>query len=275
MSDLVRTQQRLWQLLTAPDGVRAALASRGDPSGRSLEGLLVSDARASAALRLEVYANAYFERIHDVLASDFEALAHALGEAGFHDLVTAYLCVHTPTRPSLRHAGQHLADFLAGHPAARPFRRRWPWAADLARLEWTLADAFDAADAAALERDQLAAVAPERWQDLALALAPCARRLALAWDVAPLRVALEAGGREVTPPGEPVPCTLLVWRRDERVMFRPTDAEEHALLGLLEEGATFGALCAWLAERHGDESAPARAAERLSAWVEAQLLVLR
>ena len=46
------TQRRLWRLLTAPEGVAAALREAGDPDGRSLAGWLVSDARADAAAHL-------------------------------------------------------------------------------------------------------------------------------------------------------------------------------------------------------------------------------
>jgi hypothetical protein len=274
MNDLANTQRRLWQLLTAPSGVRVALAEEGDPDGRALEGFLGSDARLPAAMRLEVYANAYFQRIHDVLARDFGALAEALGAEGFHDLVTAYLCVHPPERPSLRHAGEKLADFLASHAAAQPFRRRWPFAADLARLEWALAAAFDAADAASLERSQLVALPPEAWQDLVLALHPCVQRLDVRWNVAALREAFEAGSGE---PDAPTPCAstagqLLVWRRAERVWFRTLAAEEAELLDRLAAGVPFGALCEQLAARHGSEDAPARAAAWLAGWIDAELL---
>ena len=68
--------------------------------------------------RLAVYANAYFARIHDCLRDDFGALARALGPAAFHDLVKTYLMMHAPTRPSLRHAGAHLAEHLSTEPFA-------------------------------------------------------------------------------------------------------------------------------------------------------------
>lgn len=274
MDELARTQRRIWRLLTAPDGVRAALAEAGDPEGRSLADWLVSDARAPASLRLEVYANAYFERIRGVLADQFETLARMLGEAGFHDLVTAYLCVHAPERPSLRHVGDRLPDFLLGHAAARPFRRRWPWAPDLARLEWALAFAFDAADSAPLRREQLAQRTPEDWEELVLALRPGVQRLALDWDAAALRQAWEADELPVAPTA-PRPATLVVWRRGERVLFRTSDPEEHELLGWLAAGETFGALCDRIAQRHDAASAPERAARWLAAWVDAQLLAQR
>ncbi|HKJ24597.1 MAG TPA: DNA-binding domain-containing protein [Myxococcota bacterium] len=277
MSDLATTQRRLWRLLTAPDGVAAALADAGDAEGLALEGWLGSDARATASTRLEIYAHAYFQRIHDVLARDLPTLAAALGADGFHDLAAAYLCVHPPSRPSLRHAGARLPGFLATDAAAAPFRRRWPFAADLARLEWALGEAFDAPDAPPLARAELEALAPERWETLALAPHPSVRRLSVGWNVAALRAAFEADDEDAAGAALPSPeagdATLLVWRSRERVRFRALDADEADLLARLATGATFGALCEAVARRHGPDEAPARAAARLAAWLDAELLV--
>jgi len=210
-----------------------------------------------------------------VLARDFPTLAAALGADGFHDLATAYLCVHPPSRPSLRHAGASLAGFLAGDAAAVPFRRRWPFAADLARLEWALGCAFDAPDAPPLARAELEALAPERFEALALALHPSVRRLEVAFDVSALRAAFEAADEDGTALSAPAAgeATLLVWRCRERVRFRALDADEADLLGRLSRGATFGALCEAIAERHGHDEAPPRAAARLAAWLDDELLV--
>ena len=81
-----------------------------------------------------MYANAYFARLHACLRDDFPALARALGPAAFHDLVKTCLMMHPPTRPSLRHAGAHVAEHFATKLAAI-FARNRPYAADLARLE--------------------------------------------------------------------------------------------------------------------------------------------
>jgi len=272
MSELAETQRRLWRLLTAPSGVRAALAEAGDPEGASLDGWLRSDAAVPAALRLEVYANAYFQRILGVMAEDSGALAAALGESAFHDLVTAYLCVHPPERPSLRHVGERLADFLDAHPAAEPFRQRWPFAADLARLEIALADAFDAPDAEALSREDLAALPSEHWQDLALSLQPAARLLGLSGPAVALRRRFETD--EALEPEDEAPwrATVMVWRQREGVHFRELELEEAALLEAVRRGASFGTLCEELATRHGAEAVPARAAGWLATWVDAGLL---
>jgi len=57
------------------------------------------------------------------------------------------------------------------------------------------------------------------------------------------------------------------------VLFRALDAEEAELLGLLASGATFGALCDVIAARNGADAAASRAAARLAARVDGELLV--
>jgi hypothetical protein len=273
MHDLGSTQRRIWRWLTAPSGVRAALAEEGDPDGVGLAVLLRGDARCSAIARLEIYANAYFQRVHDALAEDYAALAAALGAGWFNDLVTAYLLAHPPAHPSLRFAGSELASFLDAAPGGAPFRRRFPFAADLARLEWALSFAFDAADAEPLRREDLAAVPLAEWEQLALALHPSVRTLRLGWPVAALREAFDADAVPLHAPASPGPCAVVVWRRVERVFFRSAEPLELELLEALRAGARFGALCERAAREVGEAEAPARAAGWLAAWVGTGLLV--
>ena len=273
MSELGATQRRIWRLLTAPEGVRAALADEGDAACASLAALVRGDARCAAVQRLEVYANAYFQRIHDALAEDYAALAAALGPAWFHDLVTAHLLAHPPAHPSLRFAGAHLSRFLGADPAAAPFRRRFPFARDLASLEWALTLAFDAADAELVTREDLASIPVSDWEDLALVLHPSVQTLRLDWPVHVLREAFDAGGAgQVSAPTAPEATGVLVWRHAERVFFRSAEPLEVELLGAARAGARFGALCERAARAVGDAAAPARAAGWLAAWVAAGLL---
>lgn len=265
-------QQRFRRLVTAPEGVASALAEAGDATGASLEEWLVSDALLPATQRLEVYANAYFFRIRDALAEDYVALAAGLGEEGFHDLVTAYLCAHPPQRPSLRHAGERLADYLAHSPGAAPFRRRWPWAADLARLEWARADAFDAADAPVLDRTALAALPPERWSALRLYFDASVQLLRLDWPVQRAREATQRGA-PFPSIDTPSPTVICVWRRRERVHDRALEPLEASLLDSARQGADFETLCGVAAASLGETEAPAYAAGCLERWLRDELLV--
>jgi hypothetical protein len=273
---LAETQRRLWQLVTAPSGVEEALREERvgpEPAASPpLADVIRGDARASATARLDVYASAYFYRIHGVLSQDYPALAAALGEAEFNDVVTSYLLVHPPTHPSLRYAGRFLADFLARHEAATGVRERAPWASDLARFEWAMIDAFDAANSRALRREAVAARAPEEFIELPLELRPGVQLVELEWSVAAIRTALDNAGSTALPPVAG-PEAVLVWRPEERVRYRNVTGEETAAIGFLERGGTFADLCTLLASTGDEASTPVRAAGFLERWIADAILV--
>ncbi len=134
-------QALLYRLITAPEGVAAGLAAESASEPEMLEHLIESDDRLSATERLEIYANAYFYRILDCLKEDFPATLATLGPDDFHNLITAYLIEYPPTEPSISYAGRHLAEFLRHH-SMRAMIERWPFIAELARLERTQIEVF-------------------------------------------------------------------------------------------------------------------------------------
>jgi hypothetical protein len=229
---------------------------------------LLGDARASAVERLHVYRYAYMSRLVGVLRDDFPALLGALGRALFDPLAAAYLRAHPSRDFSLRHVGARFPAFLAAHEDARESRASAPWCADLARLELAVSDAFDAADARPLARTDLARLAPEAWDTLALALVPGARLLTLARAARALRAAHDAGRPLALDALAPDTEHVLVWRRDELVLHRECSPEEGALLARVDGGVRFGELCALTAEARGEAAGAAFAASALARWVE-------
>ena len=234
---LVDVQTRLSGWIRAPEGVARALDEQdgGAPGAstgiarRRLEALIRGDGALDATGRLEIYANAYFHRIHGVLCDDYPALAGALGADLFRDLVTSYLLVHPSRHPSLRYVGDRLPGFLATEDAAAGLRERAPWAADLAALEWLRCEVFDAADEPLLTRDAVAARAPEAFADLSLRLGSWVR---LAHFAHPVDRIWRQGcdGKAPAATSEVEPVCMLVFRREERVLHRPLeDLEADAL----------------------------------------------
>jgi hypothetical protein len=266
---LAELQRRFWQLVSAPQRVGEALpaiAAR-DPAIAPLCSWIRTDSEEAAVQRLDVYANMYFFRLLGVLADDYPDLARLLGDAHFHNLVTDYLAACPSQDPSIRHVGARLADFLAGHDLGH----RFPGAPDLARLEWERGLAFDAADAGELSAADLAAVPPERWGGLRLALSPSFRILELDTPAHTLWQALERG--EEPPAMQPAASEILVWRRGFSVYHRPAEREEAALLRRIQAGARFGEICERLADSRGDGDRAVRAAfALLSTWIEQGLL---
>jgi len=180
-STLLGAESLFWDLITAPEGVRPgleALVRAGKADASAIESLIGGDDRLPAAERLDIYANMYFFRLLDCLREDFPRLATALGEQRFHNLATDYLLAHPSANPSLRYLGERLPVFVAGHALARESA----CLADLVRLEWTRADLFDAADAPALGRDDVASLAGAHGGDLPLRTVPAFRLLRLDHD---------------------------------------------------------------------------------------------
>jgi len=271
---LADAQRAVARLVRAPEGVRAALAEAGDPEGASLAELVRGDERLSGAMRLEVYANAYFHRIREALEDEYAVLTEAIGPAAMNDLVAAYLLVHPPCDPSLRWAGARLPEFLTSHPVAEPFRCRWPWAPDLARLEWARSLAFDAADPPVLARGDLASIPPETWSDLALELQPATQLVHLEWPVHRLLEGRSASSPPA-PPSDAEPTAVCVWRRDEAVLQRALEPLEAELLARAQQGERFGELCERAAQALGEEAAAASAGALLARWVDDGLLARR
>jgi len=249
---------------------RVATALEGPGPDEAALGTWLRAARGvSAADRMAIYSHAYFARIHGALREDFGALAAALGEAGFHDLVKLYLMAHPPHHFSLRYAGAKLPQFLASE-AAEFFRARWPFAPDLAALEWALADLFDAPDSEVLERESLAAVPQERWGALRFRLGDAHRVLALDWPVGDLREAWSA--ERPLPTLAARPTRVLVYRRDERMFQRALPALEARALELARTGADLETLCGAIADEIGADDAVEHAVSLLDRWLSEHLL---
>ena len=268
---LAQVQQRLWRLVTEPDGVAAALSAQGDVDGSGLAAFVRGDPGLSAADRLSVYADAYFARLHDALGDDYPALARALGAEAFHDLVKTYLMMHPPTHASLREAGASLPGHLSTEPFAAIFARRCAYAADLAQLELALALAFYAPDARAAARAELAAVAADRWPALRFALAPAVRVVRCSWPVHRIRERYDAEQDGTTWSAAPElaaePTAVLVHRWHERVLYRAVPRDECDALAAALAGEQFAAICERVAAVVGEADAAQRAAALLGAWI--------
>ncbi len=267
---LAETQQLFWQLISAPEGVRAALATPGDAGARlraAVEAIFAGDARLSAVERLDIYAEMYFYRLRDCLAEDFRAVRTVIGPSRFHNLVTDYLLEHPSTHPSLRFAGRHLPRLLDTHALAGD----WPFLADLARFEWALVDAFDAADAAPLAAEALEPVPAPAWAELRFRLVPSVRLLELRWAVQEVWSQVDRGESPEAPSDGPT-C-LVVWRSDLRVFHRPVEGAEYAALRGVRDGETFGTICDQAAARGGADVAAATLLRIVGRWLTDGLLM--
>ena len=229
----------------------------------AMEHNVIGTAKAGAARRLGIYAEAYRQRLVEALAKNFPGLAAWLGEDAFDRLGVAYLESYPSTHFSIRYFGYALSRFLA---TDAPYRER-PELAEMAAFEWALADAFDAADGPCLGIDDLGAVPPAQWPVMGFRLRHSVRRLNLCSNVPAIWQAIDR--KEAPPPArvEETPMAWVVWRQDLKTWFRSLAVHEAWALDAVMAGEPFAAICEGLCEWVDTEHAPREAAGLLKRWI--------
>jgi len=239
-------QGLFWRSISAgADGVgpAAALLEVSEPSPT-----------LGAAERLRVYADAYFWRLHEVLAENFPRVAAILGAERFEGLVREYLGSHPSTHPSVHLLGRDLAAAIAQRADVPSYL------ADLARLEWARREVFDAPDCEPLTADALRAVPSAEWAHLRFTPIRALAILRAEWPVHEVWLGTSAAS--------PAATCIRVWRgQDYRVYHARMDARDTEVLDRLIAGEPFGVVCTAF-----DSLAPLEAARRATAllarWLE-------
>ena len=226
--------------------------------------------KADRITLLDVYRDGYALRLIEVLTTDYPGLMAMAGPADFDHMARAYIAAHPSRHPSMRWFGKDLADFLGSTP---PYSRT-PAAAEMARFEWALGEAFDSPDVTPVAADALMALPPEAWETLAFTALPSLRRLTFAFDVPQAwqrRDEVEPGNLEVERAARAA-CAGRSGGPSSSPTSARSSADEAAMLDALVEGRSFPELCEAVAPFTGDEQAPARAAGLLRAWVEGGMI---
>jgi hypothetical protein len=249
---------------------------------------VVGTERVPVETRLGIYGDGYRSRLIEALQTSFPVLADLLGETDFHTLAAQYVNAHESTFFSIRYYGDQLADFLAGDAEYS----KAPILAELARWEWAMAAAFDAADAEPIDISAFAQLAPEDWAELRFEWSPAVQVIELEWNVPQLWKAVTEGTERPEPslsvelgvstrpdaslsadPGVSArPVSYLIWRRELQIYFRPLAQQEAAVIAAARAGHSFGELCVLLCEHLDESEASLHAAGYLRGWVESGLI---
>ena len=236
------------------------LLGRSQDILRSVRG----NARESAETMFGVYRNAYWARLIEALGNDLPGLKVLMGDEAFDTMARAYVARHPSQHPSIRWAGRHLAEFLASEA---PYRDE-PGFADMARFDWALAFAFDAADAPAAGFADLVGVPPEFWGSIRLAFHPTLDVFRISTPVDEARPLLLENADTRLDRAARCERAIMAWRIEHDVKFRAIDPLEFSALEAMQGGATFGDLCELVAGAVDPETAPLRAAQILQGWLE-------
>jgi hypothetical protein len=194
-----------------------------------------SSAGFSTQQRFGVYANAYRRRLIEAMGSVYERCLQVVGDSEFEVQALDYVQSHPPGTRALRWYANDFPEWLRTRVSAPP------WMADLAVIDRGLRRAFDAADAPALLRDSLLALAPAQWTGLRFSWHP-----SLSVD----HCAIDAIGRwrgdtgqEATAPNRCATTALAFWREEEQTYFRSLADPEFELLQRLRADVPLAEAC--------------------------------
>lgn len=277
--------QRWFQaVVTHPDGVEGGVESEEAQrlirlNRAELEAVIGRSRNLTAAERMGIYANAYYARLLECLASFFPVLQKALGDEVFEGFAFEYL-QHYPSKSyTLDRLGESFARFLEEtrpepEEGEEPGAVGWPdFLIDLAVFEWNLNRVFDGPGVEGkplLTAELLQSFPAERFAGARLIPVPCLRLLAFRFPVnAYYTAARHAGDGEELAIPDPQPEHVALTRRDFVVRRFSLTPPQHALLEKILAGAPVGEAIAAAAEISGldDEALGAELQAWFRLWV--------
>jgi len=215
---------------------RRALLEEDAPASRAL-GLEISAGDLTVAERLAVYRNNVFASLTDALKETFPVICRLVDERFFSYAVHEFIASHPPQRPALMEYGAAFPDFLGEFPPCREI----VYLADVARFEWLMNLAANAAEAEPASPECLAGIAPDDAVRLIFRLHPSYFYLASPWPIARIWRANRADARgEATIDLASGGVRLEVSRQGGDVVFRELDEPAFAFRQALAAGSPLG-----------------------------------
>lgn len=221
-----------------------------------------------ATLRLGIYANAYRLRLLQALKTDYPALHTLAGDELFERIGRDYIDACASTNFSIRYFGQHLPAFIDETPGYREI----PVLAEMARLEWLLSLAFDAADSESVDEASLSTLPMESWPSMRLRFHDSLQRYDFFWNAPGIWRAIDQRLPPESPVIHDVARPWLIWRHQLQNYFRLMDPAEAFALDNLRSGSDFAAVCSGLCDFLKPEEVGLKAAGYLRNWIRAGII---
>lgn len=226
-------------------------------------GLILTDEEIYRSPGEAVYYFAYRSRLLEALRDTYGRVLSWLGDDAFDAAGLTHMTNHPPTSWTLDAFGVGFDDTLA---ALYPDDAE---VAELAWLDWTLRQAFSAADTPTLDQNCLAEA---DWSVARFRLASGFRHTPVSTNSAAIWQALSRD--EAPPPVQNLGGTagLIVWRTGLDPVFRTVEADEYAAVVALEAGASFAGICADLERRCPEAETTLTASQWLGQWISGGLI---
>lgn len=224
---------------------------------------IVKQGNITCEVRLNIYKNAYFQRLKEVIDNDHQMLGLYLGDDLFDQMVEGYVEKYPSSYTSLRNYADSLPLFLSKQA---PFSEHLILS-EIAHFERLLLTSFDAADTERFTLIHLHKISDHKWPQLVFRFHPSVQLAHFKWNSVESWQALRS---EKTPePAKKENSTWLLWRNSERLTeFRSLSLEEFTLIEMILAGQDFSTLCEYLLTSSENEEVNSLMLNYLAAWIE-------
>jgi hypothetical protein len=131
---------------------------------------LVQSKKIATNERLQIYKDNVLITLYETLKNRYPVVCRLVDERFFKYAVNEYIKLHKPTSGNLDDYGFNFIGFLKEFPPTKEMH----YLSDVATLEWGLHIAYFSADATPIDKEELAKIAPEEYENLRFSLHPSA-----------------------------------------------------------------------------------------------------
>ncbi len=244
----------------AATGVKSRSARRLLPQAAvDLANIVLPSKVLASVERLDIYAHMYYARLLEVLVVEYPTTRQILGPVEFARVCRRFLLRNPSKHRTLNRLSEKFPEFLARN---LPRGHRNGLAIDVARIERTMEEVFDAKRAEPLAAAEFASIGANEWQRVRLTVVPALRLLKLRYPANDYMNAVRRGRKPRIP--RPRPTFAIVYRRAYQVYRRDQEPAQFRLLVALAAGRTLAqAVRSSVSSKQGGAE---RLATTLGAW---------
>lgn len=223
---------------------------------------IISTPKASTVLRLDVYQNAYSQRLVEILAMNFPVLKQLMGEEKFIELGNAYVKAYPSNHFSIRIFGRHFSKFLKTQSHLEAVY------IEIATFEWALAEVQEAEQAPALSIEAMSQIPHDAWATLCFTMQPNIRALSFSYNAPEVWRAIDSNEEQPQIEQYNDPVHWMFWSCNNQAFFTQLNPQQYFMLNAIREGHSFGEICEDLCEWLEEDAVIQFAAGTLRSWVE-------
>ena len=183
--------------------------------------------------RFGIYRNNVASALTNSLRVRYPVVEQLVGREFFAVMCRDFIAGHKPNSAMLIAYGENFAEFISTFEPAEPV----PYLADVAKLESAWWVAYHAADAAPLNKDALAALAPEAWGKTHLRFLPSVKIVSFGFSAVSIWRAHHNDGVSM-PELVDEPEYVLIHREATQVLVHSLTQDMHLFFDVMAQGGT-------------------------------------